>query len=69
MRKVEIKGKELRKGTGIKERNEIEKKKRSEEYWLDSYLQQIARAHPGGILGYFIYPVHTKCISMKFVGV
>ena len=27
MRKVEIKGKELRKGRGIKERNEIERKK------------------------------------------
>ena len=32
MRKVEIKGKELRKGRGIKERNEIERKQ-NEEYW------------------------------------
>ena len=32
MRKVEIKGKELRKGSGIKERNEIEREKRIGEY-------------------------------------
>ena len=32
MRKVEIKVKELRKGRGIKERNEIERKQ-IEEYW------------------------------------
>ena len=31
MRKVEIKGKELRKGRGIKERNEIERKKNTGE--------------------------------------
>ena len=32
MRKVEIKGKELRRGRGIKEINDIERKKRIGEY-------------------------------------
>ena len=41
MRKVEIKGKELRKGRGIKERNEIERKKEFGECKLNTQGMQL----------------------------